>query len=159
MILKKKRKSNFTLLEICICVAILGVASVTIGWQMKNMLSSHHFHQNVSNLLTDLRKCQLLALSDRIDIQVKITKTPKGFAYTLHTDEPNGIFSKKPKRMEGIKAIYKGKRQVNELTLDIYSTGRIEKLDKIRLLEGEDRGVELDFSRPHLIHKKTIEPM
>lgn len=153
----KKRKNSFTLLEIFICISILAVAASFIGWQMKNLIASHHFHQNVSNLITDLKKCQLLALSDRMDIEMKIFKQGDVFVYILHTDEPIALFSKHPKEIKGIRAIFQEKKEINTLIIPIYSSGRIEKKEKIRLYQNKDQGVELDFSKPHLIIQSTIK--
>lgn len=152
----KKRKNNFTLLEIFVCVAILGVAAVTIGWQMKNMVASHHFHQNVSNLMTDLRQCQLLALSDRIEIDVTIHRDKEAYSYLLRSDEPDVGFSKRPKKMGGVTSIVLGNRPVENLTISIDSWGRIEQKETIKLYQDEGTGIELDATQPLLIQTKPF---
>lgn len=157
IMMTRMKKNNFTLLEIFICVAILAVAAVTVGWQMKNMVSSHHFHQNVANMVTDLKKCQVIALADRIDIEMRIQKVKDHYEYRLYCDEPNTCLGKKSMTIGGVKSIRCGKKVVDQLTIPIYSSGRIEKTEIIRLYQDEEKGIELDLTKPHLIKQKKIQ--
>ena len=137
-------------------MAILGIAAVTVSWQMKNMLSTHHFHKNIDNLLTDLRKCQLIALSDRSDIEMRIYKKEDRYFYQLHSDTPIPLFTSKPMKMIGLKTIRQKERLLNELTIYIYSNGRIEPNEEIQLFQNEEEGLILDIRKPQLIELKRI---
>ncbi len=120
------RKTNyFTLLEIVICIAILGLAAVGIGWQMKGMLAIHSFDKNMGNFFTDLRKAQLVALSDRVDIDLNITKSADGYQYNFHTDDPLLCFIAKPTKLTGIKEIRQGNKKIDKLQLHLYPSGRV----------------------------------
>ncbi|NGX36966.1 MAG: hypothetical protein K1000chlam2_00112 [Chlamydiae bacterium] len=152
----QRKKSNFTLLEIVICVAILGIAAVTVGWQMRNMLAMHHFHKNIDNLLTDLRKCQLIALSDRSDIEIRIYKMEDRYFYHLYSDTPIPFFKSKPMKMIGLKEVRQKNRPIDALTIYIYGNGRIEPNEKIQFFQNEEEGFSLDLCTPQLIELKRI---
>ena len=152
----KIRKNSFTLLEIFLCVAILGVSTVAIGWQMKNLLGSHHFHQNIANLITDLKKCQLLALADRADIEIVLRKNQEEYSYRLHTDETHIHFPKRPKKMKGVKQLFIEKKPIISHTINIFASGKIDQKDKIYLFRNEHEGIELDLSEPHLVKQRRI---
>lgn len=155
------RKSNprsFTLLEIVICIAILGFAAVGIGWQMKSMLAIYNFDRNMGNFCTDLRKAQLVALSDRVDIDLSITKKNGHYQYVFQTDDPLPCFISKPTNLTGVALIKKGNKNLSKLQLHIYPTGRVGPEEKIAFLQQEDTGVELDLTTPLCIDLKTLRP-
>ncbi|NGX27360.1 MAG: hypothetical protein K940chlam6_01294 [Chlamydiae bacterium] len=152
-----KIKNNFTLLEIVLCVAILSVAAVTLSWQMKGMLMAHHFNQNVDNFLTDLRKCQLIALSDRVDIEMRIEKKDDTYLYSLHCDDPIPCFIKKPMKLSGVEQIKRNKKPIDQHILIIHSSGRISPIDDISLFQNEDRGVTFKLKKSPLIELKRVD--
>jgi len=143
-----KRKA-FTLLEITLCIAILSLVAITVGWQTKNMVTSYHFHKNIDNLLVDLKKAQLIALSDRIDLEMKMTKKESYYCYEIRSDEPSLRIQRKPLKLTAVKQIKVENDPVEELTLQIYSSGRMEPEKKIYLFpntEGE-KGICLDIHK------------
>lgn len=144
-----QKTNHFTLLEIVICIAILGLAAVGIGWQMKGMLAIYSFDKNMGNFFTDLRKAQLVALSDRVDIDLNITKNGEGYQYNFHADDPLLCFIAKPMiKLTGIKEIRQGNKKVDTLQLHLYPSGRVGPEEKITFLQREDSGVVLDLSQP-----------
>ncbi len=146
----------FTLLEIVICIAILGMAAVGIGWQMKGMLAIHNFDKNISNLFADLRKAQLVALSDRVDIDLNITKDGDVYKYSFHSDDPLLCFIAKPTKLTGIKEIKSEKKKLENLHLHLYPSGRVGPEQKITFLQTEEHGVILDLSQPLCIELKRM---
>lgn len=146
----------FTLLEIIISVAVLAMASVGIGWQMKGMLAIHHFDKSIHNFFADLRKAQLVALADRVDIDLNLYKDKEGYHYFFHSDDPLVKFVEKPSKLPGITEIKSEKKKLETLQLHIFPSGRIGPEEKITLLQTESRGVILDLSSPLWIELKKI---
>ncbi len=154
---KTNKRYHFTLLEIVICVAILGIAAITLSWQMKDMLKVHHFNNNVDHLVTDLKKCQLIALSDRVDIEMRIEKKGDTYLYTLHCDDPIPCFMKRPMKLNGVQKMKVGKKPLNRHVLTIYSSGRIAPINEIELMQDEERGMALQLEKSPLIEIKRID--
>lgn len=156
--IKKKGRQSFTLLEIIISIAILSVAAVVISWEMKGVLSANHFQKNIDWLVTDLKKAQILALSDRVDIELKIKKIGDTYSYQLHSDDPIPFFEKKPMKLKGIESIFQKDKSLSSYVFTIYSSGRITPSDPI-ILAGKDREVMLDLQKTPLIEIKNINPL
>jgi len=152
-----KGKWAFTLLEMIICVVILSAAAVTVSWQMRGMFQTHHYHQNVDRFLTDLQKCQLIALSDRIDIEIRIEKGKQGYQYTVHTDEPISHFSRKREKMKGIEQMKVGKKGLDSHVITIYRTGVIRPSDPITLYLDEKVGTALKLAKSPTIEIEKVD--
>ena len=153
----KKNTKNFTLIEILISVSILSIAAVALGWQMKNMISAHHFYKDMNHLVTDLRKSQLIALSDRSDIGVKIYREKEGYSYQFQSDCPLPFFITKRVKLTGVREIKQNHKPVQQLFLSIYSTGRIEPCQEIEFIQNETRSLILDLKSPLIIELKRVD--
>ena len=155
--MSSKKIRAFTLLEIVICIAILGLAAVGIGWQMKGMLAIHNFDKNISNFFAELRKAQIVALSDRVDIDLNITKQGDVYEYSFHSDDPLLCFiAAKQTKLIGIKEIKNEKKKLESLHLHLYPSGRVGPEQKITFLQTEEHGVILDLSHPLCIELKRL---
>lgn len=149
----RKSKKSFTLLEIMICVAILGMVATVMGWQIKNMVQAHHFHKNIDHLVTDLRKAQIIALSKRCDLELLLRKEGKEYSYSLHVDEPIKGFSKKTMKLTGVKKIQIEKKPMkNQILIHIYSSGRIAPAKEIQFFQDKEKALILDLSKPLVIN-------
>ncbi len=155
--MKNSQTRPFTLLEIVICMAILGIASVGIGWQMKNMIGEYRFQKSIDAFLTDLRKSQVIALSDRIDVQVQITKKNGQYQYSQHADDPAPYFISKPVRLTGVKEIKQKDKHLDTCVLKIYSSGRIEPKTVLTFVQKRGKELEMDVSSP-LNFPKKLQP-
>jgi len=145
----------FTLLEIIICIAILSASVIGIGWQMKGMLAIHQFNKNIANFLADLRKAQLVALCDRVDIDLNIYEEGGHYQYSFSTDDPLLCFINKKITLTGIQEIKTEKKKLKELKIHLYPSGRISPEKKITFLCQADRGVTLDLTSPLCIELKN----
>lgn len=157
MMMSKQEGKFFTLLEIVICVAILSLAAVAIGWEMKGVLSAHHFRKNVEQLLLDLKKTQLIALSNRVDLEIRLKKIGKDFCYQIHSDEPLPCLIKKPMKLKGIGSLQRDKKEIQAHTFTICSSGRIVSKGVISFHKNEQT-MKLDLSKTPSIELKPIEP-
>lgn len=151
-----QRGNRFTLLEIVICVAILGFAAVTVGWQITNMVADHQFSKSLDCLFTDLRKCQLIATCDRTDIEVEIFKEDNHYAYRVVTDDPLPSFVSKTMKMTGVHKIEKNRRPIKKEKIHFYPSGRFDE-QNFEFFQNEEKKQILDLSKPSIIELKPIE--
>jgi len=148
----KKSKRPFTLFEIVICISILSIVAGIMGWQIKNMVTAHHFHKNIDHLLTDLRKAQLIALSNRADLELLLTKKEGSYSYCLRADEPIRGLNRKTMKLTGVKKIQIDKKPMKEKSLiHIYSTGRFAPTKKIHFFQNEEKELILNLTKPLVI--------
>ena len=136
---KQRRKAHrfFTLFEIVLCVAILGLLGTLLGWQLKTMVDSQHFQKNIDMLWTDLHKMQILALANRADLELRITEKGGKYAYTITSDEPLKSLDGKTVKLLGVKKI------TGPRTLIVYSSGRMEPLKPITLTQANGGGITI----------------
>ena len=135
-------KRAFTLFEIALCVCLLGLIATAIGWQIKGVVTRAHFHKNLDMLVTDLRKMQIVALSNRCDLEMQITKKKGHYAYLITLDEPSKIIGSSEVKLMGVKKI-KGTK--DPITLIVYSSGRIAGEESITLYQDDENKVALNF--------------
>jgi len=133
------------------------MAAVTISWQMKGMFQTHHFNRNVDSFLADLQKCQLIALSDRVDIEMRIEKKGGTYQYTLYSDDPIPCFSKKPMKMNGVEQIKVGKKKVDRHVLTIYPSAVVAPREDITLFQDEEIGTAFKLDKSPTIALERID--
>lgn len=149
MMLKRR---PFTLLEIVICLAILGLGSATIGVQIQKMVADHTFSNNVMHLFTELKKCQLIAACDQTDIEVVIAKEGKGYGFFIQTDDPLTHFVKKKGKLPGVHSICKNGKRIQRETLHFYPSGRFKQME-LQLSQNEGRKCHI-VMEPSIIELK-----
>lgn len=149
----KVKKNNFTLLEITLCLALLGLISGLLAWQIKDMIDVHRFQKHVDLLLTDMRKAQTLALTYQTDLDISIFKKDQRFFYTITTDEPiKNLASAKEKILSGVSNLMFNDLDMEKLQLHVYASGRIEPLGVVGFLpkkkSEEVEGLWMDLRTP-----------
>ena len=155
-----KRKRAFTLLEITLCIALLALLSGILVWNMKKMLDTHAFHQSIDQILTEMNKAQLLALSYNTDLEVRLFKEEGSYQFQITSDGPVKLLktSKVIKLKKVVECLF-NKKMIENIRLHVYSNGRIEPLGLLTFYHeteetNEEReGVALDFRTPLLIKK------
>ncbi len=150
---RNKSKRPFTLIEITLCLVLLGLISGVLAWQIKDMISIHRFQKHIDLLLTDMRKTQTLALTYQTDFDIKIFKENERYFYTVSTDEPiKNLPLKKPKPLEGVIGLNFNNDELNVLDFRVFSNGRIEPLGVIGFVpkssEGGMEGLWIDLRTP-----------
>lgn len=123
--MRKRSKRPFTLLEITLCIAILGLLAGFLGWHIKTMVDSHSFHKHVDLLLTDLRKLQIVALAQETDIEVNIHREEGKYGYIARSAEPGAVIKNSFVPLEGVKTLKEGETPRKSITLHITPDGRI----------------------------------
>lgn len=124
----------FTLIEIVICVAILAMAAAALGLQLRSMVADHTFSSNVANLVTELKKCQLIAVCDQTHIEVVIAKEAGRYAFWARTDDPLPVFLHKKMAMAGVHKIHSSKKSgkkklVHRYVFHFHPSGRFEPVE------------------------------
>lgn len=122
---------------------------------MKGVLSANHFQKNIDCLVTDLKKAQILALSNRVDIELQIKKRGEVFIYQLHSDEPLPAFEHKQMTLKGIEQITQRGKALQSYTFTVYASGRIAPSDPISFEKGE-KEMMLDLRKTPLIEIKAV---
>jgi type II secretory pathway pseudopilin PulG len=144
----RRLKKPFTLLEICICIAILGLASSFLGIHAKRAVDAQRFRQSVARLKTELQKAQLLALSHQSDFKAVLKRCGNDWELKLSTDEPAiPTHSCVPISLPAIGQITQASKPVAQLVFTIYSSGRIEPQVLIGLHKKTD-SIWLDLRHP-----------
>ncbi len=123
-----RRKSyNFTLLEICICLAILGVVSGFLGWKIVDAIGHHRFEASSREIVREVKRLQGLALSYQGEFGIRIFEEKEKFYYTLFSDEPIDTQSLRIVRpLNGITSLSLGKKTVSSISLTVLPTGAIK---------------------------------
>lgn len=146
----KKKSSSFTILEICICMVILGLASSIVIWQVKGLLDRHKLYNTAHCVVSQLRELQSIAMSYQRDMELELIQKKDGIAYRQKSDEPLTGFSQKEVSLnDGCELIF-DKKPSPSLKFSIYSSGRIEPLGKLEVRR-KDMALYIHLDRPLLI--------
>jgi hypothetical protein len=155
---KIKNKQPFTLLEICLCVALLALISGFLGFKILSAVSLHRFESNVSAIVADLKRAQALALSYQSEFRVKIFEHKGRFEYLVTTDEPKSVMKRLPHEpLRGISSLSSNKQEIKSLSLRITSSGRIEPLSVIGF-HTKDEARWIDLRHPLQIKLSSSYP-
>ena len=151
-ILSKKRRS-FTLLEMVLCFAILSLLTATFSFNMMQALEARRFEASTGHLVMKLKELQILAMSYRSDITLELSPIKGQICYKIRTDEPIPYLERgKETSLKGISYLTLDNKRINNVTLQIFSSGRIEPKKVLGLhLEpssDEKHFFELDMHTP-----------
>ena len=145
----------FTLLEICLCIAILTLVSGFLGIRIKEAVDHQRFLSQISGFTSELKRLQGFALSYKADFGIKIYQEEGKFYYKPFTDEPLDFIRKVPRRaLKGVTALSLNKKDVKEVSIQILSSGQIEPKEIIGLHLREE-GRFLDLRKA--LHIKLVE--
>lgn len=121
--LTNRSRKPFTLLEICVCLLILGLVSGFLGVKIKDAIDHHRFVHELSKFAADIKYVQSLALS----YQSEFTVAFDAHGYKVSTDEPKNLFRALPKgTFKTVELLKTGDQEVKRVTLTVFSTGRVE---------------------------------
>lgn len=156
--IRSKRK-GFTLVEIMVCLLIIGTVASWVGFKMVRFVREQEFEHGITSLFTSLRSAQIVAMASGADIRVDLKKVDEKAACIFHTLEPA------LEDMEGRKIVLGNEvefswneKKAPTKQLMIYSSGRIEPLGVLGFHFGEDKETRkafLDLRQPLLI--KVLE--
>jgi prepilin-type N-terminal cleavage/methylation domain-containing protein len=156
--MKRIKHKSFTLLELMVCLAIIGLLGAVVGIKGVDLLAHHRFHGSLQTLLFDIQRAQILAMNEGTDVLCTIKKNKKGdLQASLEADSPSYITTSYDLK-EASKLSLDG-REVSELQLTLFSSGRISpsKVLKIEPKRENEPSVFLDLSYPLAYHTKPIK--
>ncbi len=107
---KTKNRQGFTLLEILICLTLIGLMSALFGFQGKRFLDEQRFNSSLQLLSGECEKAKFLSLVYRTDIDLEIVRKKSGFFLWRKCDEP-GLPNAETSSLPGIQDMrYQGKK-------------------------------------------------
>lgn len=156
-----KKTFRFTLVELMVCLVVLGLVATAIGWQTARLIAHHRFQSDGTHLYTALQEGQLLAMMYQTDATLTLYPQNGELFYQFASHEPAAAFHPRPQQLPGTSLILwnpsQGKKQKLTLTsksqpiqLKIFASGRIDPMGKLQLYPKNQSkaGVELDLSVP-----------
>lgn len=113
-----------TLLEICICIALIGLFSSFLGLKIHRLLEKHTFEKGAQRLQTQLIFCQKMALTHQMDMLFILRQEKEGLFFDVDTDEEVSLEKKNFEKgfVQQIEARVDGEVQ-KEIKVTFSSTG------------------------------------
>ncbi len=156
--LKRIKRRAFTLLELMVCLAIIGLLGAVVGIKGVELLAHHRFYGSLQTWLFDIQRLQILAMNQGVDVICIIKKNEKGtFHAFLESDSPSFPLSSYELK-EVAKLDFQGK-SVTQLQVTFFSSGRIfpTGILKIEAEREKEPPVFLDFAYPIIFQTNLIK--
>ena len=149
----------FTLLEIVISLGLLTLIASVCGWGIHGLVAEYQYRKGYTLLLSDLKKSHLIALANQTDLELRFWKEGTKVIYQFRTDDPIACFVHKPLSLPGIEKINREKKEVQALSIPLYSTGRIgESPTQISFFKKNGEGFILYLETPHMYKIELRSP-
>lgn len=150
MIVRKTRKrKTFTLLELMICLVLIGTISSAVFVKGSQLVQHHRFKCAAQTFLLDLKRWRILAMTTGADVTCKIKKEGKNFLISWHPDFSLAKEESSYGLTETREVYLKGKAVDTLLTFTIFSSGRISSPDFLTLEpKDKENALTLDLSYP-----------
>lgn len=135
-----RRSSKFTLLEICLAIAILALLAGAIGVGFKSGYQDYAFKTSVRQFAAHLREAQQIALAYQTGIRIELHAEKGDVYYVDSADEPRSPIQKRRKTyLRGIDGFTWNQKKKNSLPITILPSGRIEMDGVLCLKKGEHK--------------------
>jgi hypothetical protein len=136
----------------------LAITAGLLGWHFKGAFDHHRFQNEVDRFVIHLKQLQTQALSYQTDLGVVLRQDDKGVSYQNFTDDRiKGVDTSKKMKWSGISSFAFEKHKVPELTLHIFSSGRIDPPGILVFCQGE-KNLYLDLRTPLKIALSSNAP-
>lgn len=148
--LSKLRTSTrpFTLLEIVIVLALIGMMATFGTWSLTDLLAQHRRQAEADDLKNFLQELQIEALALQSDIEVTFSKT--GEKLQVHSKTAEKILRDRTVVLKGVRQFKFKDLQKEKITLQIFSTGRMDPPGIIEI-EREKKSLWIDLRQPLLV--------
>ena len=146
----------FTLLEIVIVIALIGIMAVFGTWSLTDLLSQHRRQAEVDELQNFIQELQIEALALQSDLEITFTKDKDKLQVCSKTAEK--ILQSRTVVLKGVRAFKFRDLVKPTLTLQIFSTGRFEPQGLFEI-EREKGSVFIDVRQPLLVKFSDKRPV
>lgn len=154
----RSKKRAFTLLELMICIALIGLLGSILGIKGADLLSHHRFHSSLQTWLFATQRLQILSMNQGADVICTIKKDKDGhFKAFLESDSPT-LASEVYELKEVFQISFENK-PVKEFHVTFFSSGRIfpTGLLKVETSKENETPLFLDLSYPVAFQSKNLK--
>ncbi|MGH7889894.1 MAG: pilus assembly FimT family protein [Thermodesulfobacteriota bacterium] len=151
----KQMGRPFTLLEIVIVLALMGLIGGVAAFSLGDLLSKHRATAQIDELKELLQELQIEALALKSDMQVFFTLHKKTCSIRSKTAEK--ILRDRTVKLTGIQEISLNQQPTSKIDLTIISTGRFEPPGVIGI-ERKQGSLWIDVRQPLQIKFTEKEP-
>ena len=151
----KLKSRPFTLLEIVIVMALIGISAVFGTWSLSDLLAQHRRQAEVNELQNLIQELQIEALALQSDLELSFIKDKDQLRVSSKTAEK--ILRNRTVVLKGVRGLKFKDRIQPHVTLQIFSTGRIEPRGLFEITR--DLGsVFIDVRQPLLVKFSDTRP-
>ncbi len=118
------KKSNFTLLEIMVAIALFAIASGVIGWKMHQAVANKRFQSELEQLQQRLTVAQKLAVAMQADWKGTLKKEKKGWVFEIVCEERTAKHLP-PLRLHGMEIFLDQKKIGDAVIFDFFASGKV----------------------------------
>jgi len=162
-LMKRRAKSAFTLLEICVALLLIGIIASIVGVKSKDLIDQHRFKNGIAALMTTLQEAQGIAVTYQIDLECNIFTKDGEKYFQIKADAPLMLVDRTCKILPKVRSFTLNDKKCDQTTLKIYSSGRIEPAAVIAFHKNEAEvqsgNCWIDLQRPLLIKLATAKPL
>ena len=147
--MKKSKKKAFTLIEMMICITLIGLLGSVMGIKAMDLLARHRFQGSLQTWLFDFQRARLLAMNQEADIVCRVRKNSRGeFVASLESDSPS--FAPSVHFLKEVKSITLDRNPQKDLCITLYSSGRADPSGLLEMQPKRSLGFSLflDLSSP-----------
>lgn len=147
----------FTLLELMVCLVLIGLLGALIGIKGIDLLAHHRFRSTLQTWLLDVQRAQILAMHQKCDVICTLKKRPEGgYQVMLESDSPT--FSSSLYTWKDVAKITFQGKAIDTLSVTFSPAGRIFPVGILQITpyKEEKDAVFLDLSYPAVFHTNPI---
>lgn len=144
----KQKSRPFTLLEIVIVIALIGMMAVLGTWSLSDLLAQHRREAEIDELYNFIQELQIEALALQSDLELAFSKDRNRLRVCSKTAEK--ILRNKTVVLKGVKELRFQDQIKPKFALQIFSTGRIVPAGLIEI-QKEKGSLWIDVRQPLLV--------
>jgi len=152
----KRIHRPFTLLEIVIVLALIGIMAVFGTWSLTDLLAQHRRQAEVDELQNFLQELQIEALALQSDLEITFSKKKDQLQVESKTAEK--ILRNRSVVLKGLREFKFQDRSTSTQIFQIFSTGRFEPAGIIEI-ERVKGSLWIDVRQPILVKFSDKSPM
>jgi prepilin-type N-terminal cleavage/methylation domain-containing protein len=151
----KLKSRPFTLLEVVIVMALIGMMAVFGTWSLSDLLGQHRRQAEVDELQNFIQELQIEALALQSDLELVFRKDKDKLLVSSKTAEK--ILRNRTIVLKGLRAFKFNDRSVPIQLFQIFSTGRISPAGLIEI-ETKKGSLWIDVRQPLLVKFSDQRP-